>query len=213
MNEIKAVFYDLDNTLYPQIMDVRPRVEHCVKEYLEGDLECIKEFWINEWLDNGPNKSDIIDSVIQQFSSIVKKEEIILAYRNYQTMLHVEKDILRMLRKIKKLGIKQFIITNGYPEVQLHKISALGIKDIFDEIITATGAYAKPSPYWYKKLLEKYNLPPEKCLSVGDWYAIDGTGAFKAGIQFIKINSGPVKESIPAKARRINKLIEIEEYL
>ena len=76
MNEIKAVFYDLDNTLYPQIMDVRQRAEYCIKEYLDGDLECIKEFWVNEWLDNGPNKSDIIDRVIQKFPSSVKKEEI-----------------------------------------------------------------------------------------------------------------------------------------
>ena len=213
MNEIKAVFYDLDNTLYPQIMDVRQRVEHCIREYLDGDLECIKKFWVNEWLDNGLNKSDIIDRVIQKFPSSVKKEEIISAYRSCQTTLHMETDILRTLRKIKKREIKQFIITNGCPEVQLCKINALGIKDIFNDIVTATGAYAKPSPYWYEKLLQKYNLTPEKCLSIGDWYEIDGTGAIAVGIQFIKVNSGPVKENIPAKTRCINKLAEIEEYL
>lgn len=215
MNKIKinGIFYDLDNTLYPQIIDVRQRIEYCINKYLGENNEHIKEFWVNEWLDNGPNKYNIIDDIIQKFLHNISKENLITAYRNYQTKLYMEEGILNMLNRFKKLGIKQFIITNGDPKIQLNKINSLEIKNIFDEIIIATSEYAKPSTHWYRKLLERYNSIAEKFLSIGDWYAMDGVASISAGIRFIKVNGGPIKESVPKEIQCINKLTEIERYI
>lgn len=213
MNKIKAIFYDLDNTLYPQINDVTQRIDYCIKEFFLPNPDDIRRVWIDEWLKNGPLMHNLLDKISEKFSLGVNKEELLSAYRACNTNLYLEEDARRLLLKVKGKGIKQFLITNGYPQTQLNKIRSLRLEELFDEAIVATGEYSKPSDYWFKKLLKKHNLAPEESLSVGDWYMVDGLASISAGIPFLHIGGGPVEEDIPPYICRLNKLKNIEEYL
>jgi len=213
MNNIKAIFYDLDNTIYPQIADVVQRIDYCIKNFSLPNAEDIKRVWVNEWLKNGPLKRDSVDKVIQKCSLKVNKKKLLAVYRRYNSILFLRKDVREMLLRIKSKGIRQFLVTNGYPQTQINKIHSLGIKNFFDEIIVAIDRYSKPSGYWFKKLCSKYNLDPDECLSVGDCYTVDGLASVSVGIKFLYIDDGPIKEDIPTHIAHIKKLNDIEECL
>lgn len=213
MNKTKAIVYDMDNTIYPQLVDITQRIEHCIKIFSLPMPENIKSFWINEWLENGPEKSNLIDRIIRRFFLKVDKNSFLLVYRSYKTKLSLENEISGLFINNKAKDIKQFIITNGYTETQLNKIDSLDLEKFVDEIIIAKGEYAKPSNHWFLELLKKYNLEPAECLSVGDWYAVDGAASESAGVPFIYKEGGPIKETVPRHIKKIQKLTEIEEYI
>jgi len=209
----KAIFYDLDNTIYPQIIDIEQRIDYCLKKFAFRDEKIIKTFWINEWLENGPVKKDLIDIVIKKFGLNVNKEKFLNTYITYKTNLSLTEKHMELFKKIKNLNFKQFVITNGNPVIQLNKINSLKLHQFFDEIIIATGEYAKPCNYWFKQLMFKYKLNPDECISVGDWYAIDGIASLSAGITFIYKEGGHVIENVPEHIDKIKDLTEILRYV
>ncbi|WNC32644.1 MULTISPECIES: HAD family hydrolase [unclassified Thermosynechococcus] len=211
--KVKAIFYDLDNTLYPQIIDVEQRIDFCVSYFELKDASQVKSFWLNEWLDNGPTKTNIIDNVIKEFSLSITKHDLIHAYRNYNTSLTIEPEINNLLRYNRHQGIRQFLITNGNYETQAQKIKELQLETIMDEIFIATGSHAKPSPFAFLSLLKKYNLQPHECMSVGDWYHVDGVASISAGINFIHLEGGPISEVLPSKVTSISMLTKIVSFL
>lgn len=213
MSKIKAIFYDLDNTIYSQASDVEQRISHCIKTFSLPDAFEIKRVWLGAWLENGPLKHGLLEEIIKIFSLKANKTKLLSDYRACKTSISMEKDARDFLSRMKRAGTRQFLITNGHPETQSNKIHSLDIKGLFDEIVIATGEYAKPSDYWFKKLLGKYNLNPEECLSIGDWYAVDGIASLSAGIPFFYMKGGPVREDIPRDIRSITRLNNIEEYL
>lgn len=213
MSRVKAIFYDLDNTLYPQSVDIEQRIDYCIQAFSLPKGEKIKSFWIKEWLENGPMKNNLINKVIEKFSLNVGKEAILSAYRKFKTKLSLEKEVLEFLIRNKKKNIKQFIITNGYPETQFNKIASLHLEQRFNEIIVATGESAKPASKWFVELLRRYNLDPIECLSIGDWYAVDGAASIAARIPFLYISGGPINEYIPCHIVSKTKMIEIEGCL
>lgn len=211
--ELKALFYDLDNTLYPQIDDVRQRIKICVENffYLHDPWE-VENLWLNEWLNNGPKKK-VIDIVCDRYKPSHDIQEIISYYRSIRTSLNLDKDVEAFLKALKKKGIIQLVITNGNEATQLHKIKQLGIDNIVDEVIVTKGRWQKPSPYYFHFLLNKYNLRPNDCLSIGDWYATDGVASERAGIQFIYVEGGPIKEQLPLKILKIKKVEQLDEII
>ncbi len=213
MNKIRAIFYDLDNTLYPQITDIVQRIDYCIHKFSLKNAGRVKALWTDEWKVNGPAKSDIIDRLINEFALEVDRGDFLAAYRNFRTQLVLEEEVYRFLVHVKIKSIKQFLITNGNAGTQQSKVSALKLEGLFDEIIVASDERRKPSTYWFVNLLEKHGLSPRECLSVGDWYAIDGVASVRAGISFLYKTGGPVKEQVPPNVPCLDKIAEIEEYL
>lgn len=194
-------------------MDVEQRVDYCLTTYKSENKNDIKTLWIDEWLDNGPLKKDIIDKILLKYPHFARKEDIIETYRSVNTKLHLFFGVQNLLKSTHEKGVLQFLITNGNQVVQKQKISSLNISNCFEDIIIATGDYAKPSPECYLKLLAKYNICPKKCISVGDWYAIDGIVSAYCGIPFIYLKGGPITENVPNFIKKIESIIEIEEII
>lgn len=64
------------------------------------------------------------------------------------------------------------MITDGRPEDQRAKIQALGIEPLFDEIIITDELggieYRKPNTAAFELMHEKFNVPYEKMVYIGD---------------------------------------------
>lgn len=210
--KIKAIFYDLDNTLYPQIEDVKQRINACVTKFFSTNREEVKNFWVKEWLDNGPKKK-IIDIIYEKYKPNNNIEDIINYYRSIKTDLTLDKDVESFLKLVKEKGIKQFVITNGDKNTQLYKINRLRLRDFMDEIIVAEKDLQKPSPYYFSLLLNKYDLKAGDCVSVGDWYEVDGIASEKAGIYFVYIEGGPITEELPLGVPKIRNITDLKEII
>ena len=167
MNKVDAVFYDLDNTLYRQIEDVRQRIEHCASEFRLPEAGEILSFWLKEWSEKGPAEQNYIDRVIERFSLTVDREAMIEEYRSCLTTLSLDEQVYDFLAMVRERGIKQFLITNGRTQTQIRKIESLGVRELFDDVAVASGQYAKPSSYWFTALLQRHGLGPSRCISVG----------------------------------------------
>jgi len=207
---MKAVFYDLDNTLYSQMDDVRQRIAHCAE--LFGMSHEVVDYWVREWSVDGPKKR-ILDQLAEKFELNAQKSDIIKEYRGFKTKISLSDDARHIIEYCNKNNLLQFLITNGREEVQMQKIRSLRAEGLFTKFAVSVGEYSKPSPFWFKKFMGEYGLAPGDCISVGDRYDIDGNASEAAGIPFIYLSGGPIREKVPENIKRINNIYELKEYL
>lgn len=86
------------------------------------------------------------------------------------------------LLKLRDMGCKIGIITNGGHEVQSRKIQMLGLEGYTDEIIISgdIGAH-KPDAKPFVLMSQRLNIPPQELLYVGDHPINDVDGSRNAG--------------------------------
>jgi 2-haloalkanoic acid dehalogenase type II len=81
------------------------------------------------------------------------------------------------------------VITNGPGDTQREKLEATGIASHFDVIVTSGEAgYAKPDPMAFQVALDALSLAPHEALHVGDSLANDVAGARAAGLRAVWLN-------------------------
>ena len=93
--------------------------------------------------------------------------------------------------KLKQIGIKIGIITDGYKETQRRKIKALRCEDLFDEIIVTDELgreFWKPHEKAYRIIAEKLDVKLHEMIYVGDNDTKDFIGANGLNINTVKIN-------------------------
>ena len=97
---------------------------------------------------------------------------------------------LDLLHELKD-DYKLHIITNGFPEVQHHKIAHSGLEPYLDIIITSEGCgYTKPDPRIFKHALKKAKAEASESLMIGDDLHVDIVGAREAGWDQVFFNPG-----------------------
>ncbi len=99
------------------------------------------------------------------------------------------------LIKFLKPNYRLSVITNGFEDIQHKKIDNSGLKNYFNQVITADKVgFKKPNPKIFKKALEKNNLDSSNCLMIGDTFESDITGALKINMKAIHFNSNNEKK-------------------
>ncbi|MEF2967635.1 HAD family hydrolase [Paenibacillus sp. M1] len=109
------------------------------------------------------------------------------------------------------------LITNGPSEHQMKKIAALGLADLIPpELIYISGAvgFTKPDRRLFAHVADKLNFPPEACYYIGDSWRNDVVGALDAGwhvLWFNHRNAQPESEHKPHF--RANSYEELRQLL
>jgi len=100
-----------------------------------------------------------------------------------------------VLLKLKRLGVKLALVTNGMVQTQRHKVRLLGVEKFFDIIVYARECVVseKPNPEVYRIVLKKLGVYAERALSVGDNPYTDFWGAKKLGMLTLRLLLGPFK--------------------
>ncbi|QSS99783.1 HAD-IA family hydrolase [Pontibacillus sp. ALD_SL1] len=171
---IKAVVFDLDDTLISEMDYVRSGYQHISQiisdKYLKKQSEVydllIKLF--NESSKNVFNR--LLDNMDISYSeSDVKK--LVEEYRNHFPDIDFFEDVVPCLNMLKSHGIKTGIITDGYASGQRKKLSAISADAYFDEIIVTDEIgrdYWKPHPRAFELLVRKYDICFNEMVYVGD---------------------------------------------
>ncbi|GAB4146082.1 MAG: YjjG family noncanonical pyrimidine nucleotidase [Bacteroidia bacterium] len=105
------------------------------------------------------------------------------------------------------------IITNGFPEVQHHKIKNCGIEQYFEQVITSEGCgYNKPDVRIFEYSLRKSGGKKEEALMIGDDLHVDILGAKNAGWDsvFFNITGASHDEEVQYEIR---ELMEVKNIL
>lgn len=111
-----------------------------------------------------------------------------------------------------KADFKIHIITNGFPEVQHHKIAHSGLSDYFDVIITSEGCgYSKPDKRIFKHALKKAGTTKEESLMIGDDLEVDIVGARESGWDqvFFNPSKGEHSEKVTYEISDMRELLSI----
>lgn len=188
---IKAVVFDLDNTLIDFVKLKRVSVEEAVGDMIEAGLHISPTkgnkivFELYEkygWEDNKIFQKFLIQTMGRIDWKILSAG--IVAYRRIRTgYLDPYPHVIPTLLKLKVNGIKLAVVSDA-PRLKAYiRLATLKITDYFDVIVTLndTGK-TKPSKEPFLAALKGLDTKPGETLMVGDWPERDIKGAKNLGM-------------------------------
>lgn len=94
-----------------------------------------------------------------------------------------------VLEHCKHKNYELHLITNGFEETQIKKITNSGIADYFDEMISSERALcSKPNAEIYNFAMRQTNSTADKSLMIGDHFDVDIIGAKNVGMDQVYFN-------------------------
>lgn len=187
---IKAVIFDLDNTLTDFLETKRVCIDAAIKAMIKEGLKVKKEQGI-KMLYTLYKKHGMEDEIIFQrfLRKTIKKVDYNLlakainAYRKARVIKaypHTEST----LKALKKRRLKLAVLTDA-PRLKAYlRLTAMGIEKYFDTILTHDDTKKKkPSKIPFRKVLAKLKTKPEETLMVGDFPRGDIAGAKRMKIK------------------------------
>lgn len=196
---IKAVIFDLDNTLLDFIkmkkLAVRSALSAMVEAGLDIDLEKSYERIFVIYEEKGWENQQIFDDFLMEATGQVDSKYLaaaIVAYRRArEASLMVYPNVNKTLVALGKMGLKLAIVSDAPKREAWMRIYYLNLHHMFDIVLTIddTGA-RKPSPKPFKMALEKLAADPSEALMVGDWPERDVEGAKQLGIRTVYARYG-----------------------
>lgn len=161
---LKAVIFDLDDTLYGEKEYVKSGFDAVAAKHPE-----IASLGEKLWAAFEAGKPSF-DSVLGENDSL--KKECLGIYRNHMPNIHLYDGAELLLKTIREKGLKIGVITDGRPEGQRAKINVLGLEAMVDEIIVTDeigGAqFRKPCDIAFRIMQKKLDVPFEAMVYVGD---------------------------------------------
>lgn len=195
---IKAVFFDLDDTLYDT----------------SGFAKLARKAALNVMIDAGlPLSSDeaykLLREIIKEkgsnydkhFNVLTKRvfgeeKPLLIAlgmitYHNVKfALLRLFPETMSTLIYLKSKGYHLGVISNGITIKQWEKLIRLGLHHFFDEVVTSEeAAVDKPDEKIFRLALDRMGCQAEKSIMVGNKFNDDILGAINIGMAAILVNS------------------------
>lgn len=193
MKEVRALLFDLDNTLMDRDYTFRSFSTQFVQDFLghlgPDEAEAVIEDMIVRDADGYRDK----DGFFAELCEVLPWEqrvtpEHIRAYYDASYINHgaAMKHAVDILKYALKRGYSLGLVTNGKKQIQNTKIDSLGLREYFKTIvISGEVGIAKPDPQIYQLALDRLGFPADQTLFIGDHPVNDIWGAGKAGLQGI----------------------------
>ena len=107
----------------------------------------------------------------------------------YEASWRVFEDVRAVLDILERRQVRLGVLTNGTIRQQQAKLTAVGLADRFEFVLTTEelGA-AKPDPVVYLAACDRFDLRPAHVLHVGDLPDLDVTAAEAAGLHAVLID-------------------------
>jgi HAD superfamily hydrolase (TIGR02253 family) len=219
---LKAVIFDLDNTLVDFMKMKRLSCEAAISAMIDAGLEMEKEKAM-QLLFKLYDKEGMEDpKIFQKFlAKHQKKIDLkilasgIVAYRKVRAgFLEPYPHVLRTLMKLKEKGIKLAIVTDAPSMKAWIRLASMKVADYFDIVVAFEDTMQlKPHSLPFQSALRRLNLRPEECLMVGDRPDRDVKGARQLGMVtcFAKYGNERVKTYSGAdyEIKDIDELLKI----
>lgn len=197
-NNIKAVVFDLDGTIYDEfdfIVQVYLDVAKVIADYIQIPLNIVYEKLCQTWLEIGSSGNVFQQSAFELASSELPKEvikECVSVYRNAKFQLNLSNRAKSLFCNLNNAGYLLCIVTDGDSELQRKKIDSLGLNQWFsNQNIYVSGDYGKeyqkPNPFMGLKLLCD-DLKANEVLYLGD-RNIDKIFAENVGFSFVQVKN------------------------
>lgn len=231
MKKYKYILWDVDGTLLDFDYSQKVSLFHCLEKIgVEGTDE-LNEIYTeinHRWWKNLElgivTKEELLNGRFRDFFETVKiRCEDIEAFRSqYQYELGINfrpiDGAYEICSRLKELGYRQYIVTNGVTDTQLSKLSLSGFDKLMNAIfISEQLGCPKPKKEFFDRCFEQIKTEDDsfcldRCLIIGDSMSSDMKGGENAGIDTCYF--APMQDVKEASVTyQIKELTEVYEIL
>ncbi len=191
---IKAVIFDLDNTLTDFMRMKENAVDAAVGAMVDAGLQFppdqIKKLIYKIYEDKGIEFQNVFDdALIDLLGEIDFKIQAagIVAYRRArEASLVLYPHVKVTLIELMKRGIRLAVVSDAPRKEAWLRLCYLQLHHMFDFVSTFEDAgERKPSPVPFQRALDFFQVKPAETIMVGDWPERDITGADQIGMQTV----------------------------
>lgn len=189
---LKAVVFDLDNTLMDFMKMKKRAIEEAIPAMVDAGLEITQEIAariIDEiYREQGIEYQQVFDEFLNRVLKMVDPKILaagIVAYRRArEASLIPYPHVYSTLNKLLKMGVKLGIVSDAPSKEAWLRLAYLNFHHIFDAVVTFDDAgERKPSPKPFEMILERLQVKPDEAIMIGDWVERDIIGASQVGMK------------------------------
>ena len=228
----KNLFFDLDNTLWDfdtnsqvalqelfvsyRLDQYYPNFQSFFAVFQQRNLE-LWDLYGQGKIDKNSLRYERIHYPFRDTDFVARNQHIELSdeYLSLvKTKTHLKPFAKEILQYAKQKGYRLFIVSNGFTEVQYHKLENSGIQHFFECVFLSEAVKEhKPSKVFFDYAITSSNARKAESLVIGDNWEADIFGAKNAGIDQAYYNDGR-KTNLPFEPTyHIYCLSELKTFL
>lgn len=216
---IKAILFDLDGTLLDRDASLKRFIEsqhsrlHPVLGHIP--LEDYQTRFVELDARGYVWKDRVYQQLMEEFDIRGISQQELLA--DYVSQFHHSCEpfphLIELFERLRSLGIRLGMITNGFTALQLSNIRALDIESYFATILVSEQeGLRKPDSAIFRRALERLGVSPEESMYVGDHPVNDIQASQQVGMIGVW-KQDPYWEADVHADYMIDDLLELEQVL
>ena len=223
---IKAVIFDLDNTLL-DFMDMKSKsIDSAVYGMIDAGLnmsvDSAKKEIYRIYDERGIEHQEVFDEFITNELGHIDHKILaagIVSYRKVkEATLSLYSNVNSTLVELARMGIKLAVVSDAPSREAWIRICSVNLQHMFDTVITFDDTCKrKPSPEPFMRAVNELDVKTEECIMIGDWPERDVLGASKIGMVsvFAKYGNtfGTVDSGADYEIDDISEIIKIVKKL
>lgn len=191
---IKAVVFDLDNTLVDFMLMKRQAIDAAINAMRDAGLKLpvdeIRKRIDEIYQVKGMEFQSVFDELLyNEFSKIDYKilSAGVIAYRKArEASLVPYPHVYMTLMELMKMHVKMAVVSDAPAKEAWLRLTYLNLHHMFDAVVTFDDSgERKPNPGPFKKVLERLGVKAQEALMVGDWAERDVVGAAQVGMKTV----------------------------
>lgn len=171
---IKAVLFDLDDTLISELDYVKSGFSH-ISEILHERLKRRKAQTYDLLIELfNEDSKNVFNRLFERLNIDYCEGDIsklVEAYRGHTPNICFYEDVVPTIKRLKENNVKTGVITDGFKESQRKKLDSLNAYSLFDRIILTDElgrTYWKPHPRSFEMMRETFHAGFHEMMYVGD---------------------------------------------
>ena len=191
---IKAIIFDLDNTLLDFVKMKQFAVKAAITAMIEAGLDVdekkaykdIFDLYVNKGWENQQVFDDYLNQTVGKVSNKILAAGIVSYSRAREATLLVYPNVNKTLIELIKMGIQLSVVSDAPSREAWMRLYYLNLHHVFDPVLTFddTGV-RKPSAKPFEMALDILQSSPDEVLMIGDWPERDVIGAKQIGMKTI----------------------------
>ena len=191
---IKAIIFDLDNTLLDFVKMKQFSVKAAITAMNEAGLEVdekkayedIFDLYMERGWENQQVFDDYLNQTVGKVSNKILAAGIVSYRRAREATLLVYPNVNKALIQLIKMGINLAVVSDAPSREAWMRLYYLNLHHVFDPVLTFddTGV-RKPSPKPFQMALDYLKIKPNEAIMIGDWPERDVVGAKEIGMKTI----------------------------
>lgn len=222
--KIKAVLWDLDDTLYSRVEAAKQCFVGMFKTHLYGDrsdefIRTAVDYMMTQIARNSMIHEAAFAALQEKYpfdKPYIRSACLQYYYDNMYRFAKPFPEQLEVVKKLRKLGIKTGIVTNitaDRLESQRNKIEILQLAPLFDCIVLSgeVGVH-KPDKAIFDLAAKQLGVANEQCVFVGDDPQSDIGGARNAGMEAVWLDNWKDYDGSFADDPHVHRVHSVKEY-